>query len=85
MEVRGRRGRAEFEGFFEKKRLRGGLYYGLIRLKLEVFFEKRSRLARSGPSARPIERPEKAGDVARSPASFWRQDSYKKIPLCKGA
>ena len=64
MEVRGKRGRAEFEGFFEKKILRGDLDCGLIRLKIECFFAKRPRLARYGTSARSIEWPRKADDVA---------------------
>jgi len=74
--------RADFgkvRGIFWKKNIRGGLDCGLIRLKFEGCFAKRPQLARSGPSARPIERPRKAGDVARWLASFWRQDSYGKM------
>ena len=45
---------------------------GLISLKFEGFFAKWPGKARSGPSARPIRRPRKAGDVAASLlAEFW--------------
>ena len=54
----------KFEGFFGRKNMRRGLHCGLIRLKFEGFFAKRPWLGRSGPSARPIRRPRKAGDVA---------------------
>ena len=44
----------------------------MISLKFEGFFAKWPGKARSGPSARPIRRPRKAGDVAASLlAEFW--------------
>ena len=41
---------------------------GLISLKFEGFFAKHPENARSGPSVRPIGRPRRGRDVARSQA-----------------
>ena len=49
----------------------------MIRLKFEGFFCKKT--AARPIWAVPIERPRKAGDVARCPAAVWAQDSYRKM------
>jgi hypothetical protein len=52
------------EGFFERKAERGGWTAGSIVPEFEGSFVKRPVIARSGPSARPIGRSRKVGDVA---------------------
>jgi hypothetical protein len=58
-----------------QNKLRGGLDYGLIFVKFEVFFEKNSDLARSRPSTHRSDGLEWAGDVACFPGRVFPTDS----------
>ena len=66
----------KLEGFFEEEKTERRPGLRVDSTKARGFFAKRPRLARSGPSARPIERPRKARDVARWLAAVWTQVSY---------
>ena len=63
-------------GFFCKNIWEREVDCGLIRIKLEGFFAKRPRRARSRPFMSPIRRPRKVGDVATLAGLLLVRESF---------
>ena len=74
---RGGVGRGVFETF-RRERIQD---CGLISLKFEGFFAKHPENARSGPSVRPIGRPRRGRDVARSQARELARNRKEEISM----